>query len=55
MRRCLDPKLSRRSVHRCLKRHGLSARLTPQQALAAAFQTDTPAGFIHICPDRRHR
>ena len=48
MRRCLNPKLSRSAVHRCLKRHGLSARLTPQQAPAAVFQTDTPAGFIHI-------
>ena len=48
MRRCLNPKLSRSGIHRCLKRHGLSARLTPQQAPAAVFQTDTPAGFIHI-------
>jgi transposase-like protein len=48
MRRCLNPNLSRSAIHRCLKRHGLSARLTPQQAPAAAFQTDTPAGFIHI-------
>jgi transposase-like protein len=48
MRRCINPQLSRSGIHRCLKRHGLSARLTPQQAPAAAFQTDTPAGFIHI-------
>jgi hypothetical protein len=48
MRRCLNPQLSRSGVHRCLKRHGLSARLTPQQAPAVAFQTETPAGFIHI-------
>jgi hypothetical protein len=48
MRRCLNPNLSRSGIHRCLKRHGLSARLTPQQAPAAVFQTDTPAGFIHI-------
>jgi transposase InsO family protein len=26
----------------------LSARLTPQKAPAAAFQTETPAGFVHI-------
>jgi hypothetical protein len=45
MRRCLNPNLSRSGIHRCLKRHGLSARLTPQQAPAAVFQTDTPAGF----------
>ena len=48
MRRCLNPQLSRSGVHRCLKRHGLSARLTPQPAPAAAFRTETPAGFIHI-------
>src|SRR5690348_9974546 len=48
MRRGLNPNLSRSAIHRCLKRHGLSARLTPQQAPAAVFQTDTPAGFIHI-------
>jgi transposase InsO family protein len=48
MRRCLNPQLSRSGIHRCLKRHGLSARLTLQPAPAAAFQTETPAGFIHI-------
>jgi transposase InsO family protein len=48
MRRCVNPKLSRSGVHRCLQRHGLSARLTPQQAPAIAFRTDAPAGFIHI-------
>ena len=48
MRRCLNPNLSRSGIHRCLKRHGLSARLTPQQAPAAVFHTETPAGFIHI-------
>ena len=32
MRRCINPKLSRSGVQRCLKRCGLSARLTPQQA-----------------------
>ena len=48
MRRCLNPQLSRSGVHRCLKRHGVSARATPQPAPAAAFRTETPAGFIHI-------
>jgi hypothetical protein len=47
MRRCLNPKLSRSGMHRCLKRHGLSARLT-QTAPAVTFQTDAPAGFIHV-------
>lgn len=48
MRRCVNPRLSRSGVHRCLKRHGLSARRTPDKTPAAVFQTDAPAGFIHI-------
>jgi transposase len=48
MRRCVNLKLSRSGIHRCLQRLGLSARLTPQKAPAAAFQTETPAGFVHI-------
>ena len=48
MRRCLNPALSRSAIHRCLQRHGISARLTPDKAPAAAFHTETPAGFIHI-------
>jgi transposase InsO family protein len=48
MRRCVNPGLSRSGVHRCLQRHGLSARLTPDKAPAATFQTAAPAGFIHI-------
>jgi hypothetical protein len=31
-----------------LQRRGISARLTPDKAPAAAFHTDAPAGFIHI-------
>jgi len=48
MRRCLNPNISRSGLHRCLKRHGLSARLTPDKAPALAFHTEHPAGFIHI-------
>ena len=48
MRRCLNPALSRSAIHRCLQRHGSSARLTPDKAPALAFHTDNPAGFIHI-------
>ena len=48
MRRCVNPQLSRSGIHRCLKRHGLSARLTPQKMPAVAFHTEAPAGFIHI-------
>lgn len=48
MRRCLNPALSRSAIHRCLKRHGLSARRRPEKAPVLAFETDSPAGFIHI-------
>jgi transposase InsO family protein len=48
MRRCVNSRLSRSAIHRCLQRHCLSARLTPEKAPALAFATDTPAGFIHI-------
>ena len=48
MRRCINPELSRSAIHRCLQRHGIAARLTPQKAPAAAFHTAAPAGFIHI-------
>jgi transposase InsO family protein len=48
MRRCVNPKLSRSGIHRCLKRHHLAAHLTPDKAPPGAFQTDVPAGFIHI-------
>lgn len=48
MRRCINPELSRSAIHRCLQRHGISARLTPPKAPAAAFHTEAPAGFIHI-------
>ena len=48
MRRCVNPSLSRSALHRCLKRHGLSARLTPDKHPARAFTTDRPAGFIHV-------
>ena len=48
MRRCINPGLSRSAIHRCLQRHGISARLTRQKAPAAAFHTDAPAGFIHL-------
>ncbi len=48
MRRCLNPALSRSAIHRCLKRHGISARQRPERAAVLAFETDRPAGFIHI-------
>jgi transposase-like protein len=48
MRRCLNPKLSRSAIHRCLKRHGISARQRPDKAPVLAFETARPAGFIHV-------
>ena len=48
MRRCINSELSRSAIHRCLQRHGVSARLTPHKAPAAAFHTEAPAGFIHL-------
>jgi len=48
MRRCINPKLSRSAIHRCLKRHAISARRGPDKAPVLAFQTNAPAGFIHI-------
>ena len=48
MRRCINSELSRSAIHRCLRRHGVSARLTPHKAPAAAFHTEAPAGFIHL-------
>src|SRR5438876_4729726 len=47
MRRCLNPKLSRSAIHRCLKRHGISRRPPPEKPPVGTFQTAT-VGFIHI-------
>ena len=46
MRRCLNPKLSRSAIHRCVQRHGISARRSQQQVPTAAFHTDAAAGLI---------
>lgn len=51
MRRCVNSKLSRSSIHRCLKRHGLSQRAKPEKAAVGVFQ-QTTVGFIHI--DLKH-
>jgi len=48
MRRCVNPKLSRSAIHRCLKRHGVSARATPTKEKPAAFEVVEPCGFIHL-------
>ncbi len=48
LRRCVNAKLSRSQVHRCLQRHGVSAKPRPERAPVAVFSTETPAGFIHL-------
>jgi hypothetical protein len=50
-RRCLNPKLSRSAIHRCLKRHGISARPNPPRPKVGSFETAS-IGFIHI--DLKH-
>lgn len=51
MRRCLNPKLSRSAIHRCLKRHGISARPKPAKSPAGSFE-NASIGFIHV--DLKH-
>jgi IS30 family transposase len=51
MRRCVNDKLSRSAVHRCLKRHGLSQRPKPDKPAVGVFEQAT-VGFIHI--DLKH-
>jgi transposase-like protein len=48
LRRCVNPQLSRSAIHRCLQRHGLSARPSRQADPRQQFDTDAPAGFIHV-------
>jgi transposase InsO family protein len=48
LRRCVNPQLSRSAIHRCLKRHGLSARPAKKPDPRQTFDTDAPAGFIHV-------
>lgn len=47
MRRCVNPKLSRSAIHRCLQRHGISRRPTAAKPPVGVFET-APVGFIHI-------
>jgi transposase InsO family protein len=51
MRRCVNDKLSRSAIHRCLKRYGLSQRPKPDRPPVGVFETAT-VGFIHI--DLKH-
>jgi len=51
MRRCLNEKLSRSAVHRCLVRYGLNRRPKPDKSPVGVFEQAT-VGFIHI--DLKH-
>lgn len=51
MRRCVNVRLSRSAIHRCLKRHGISRRSQPDKPPVGAFET-TGVGFIHV--DLKH-
>jgi len=51
MRRCVNDKLSRSAIHRCLKRHGLSRRPKPDKPSVGVFE-QAPVGFIHM--DLKH-
>lgn len=51
MRRCVNGKLSRSAIHRCLVRHGLNRRPKPEKPAIGAFEQAT-VGFIHI--DLKH-
>ena len=55
MKRCVNPRLSRSAIHRCLQRLGVAKR--PQESGDAtpshgSFPDDVPCGFIHI--DLKH-
>jgi transposase-like protein len=51
MRRCINGKLSRSAIHRCLQRNGVSRRPKPDKPKAGVFETAS-IGFIHI--DLKH-
>jgi transposase-like protein len=48
MRRCVNARLSRSAIHRCLQRHGVSARPKRPTPKPGTFDVATPCGFIHL-------
>ena len=48
IKRCINPELSRSAIHRCLQRHGVSARPKKPAEPVMAFEVETPAGFVHM-------
>jgi IS30 family transposase len=51
MRRCVNDKLSRSAIHRCLQRHAISQRKKPDRPSVGVFEQAT-VGFIHF--DLKH-
>ena len=51
MQRCINAKLSRSAIHRCLQRNGISRLAKPDKPKAGIFETAS-IGFIHI--DLKH-
>jgi transposase-like protein len=51
MRRCVNEKLSRSAIHRCLQRHAISQRKKPDKPSVGVFEQAT-VGFIHF--DLKH-
>jgi transposase-like protein len=51
MQRCINAKLSRSAIHRCLQRNGISRLAKPDKPKAGTFETAS-IGFIHI--DLKH-
>ena len=51
VRRCINAGLSRSAIHRCLQRHGISARPKPDKPETGIFES-AGIGFIHI--DLKH-
>ena len=46
MRRCVNAELSRSAIHRCLQRHGISARPKPDKPKPGIFET-----ALRLCRD----
>jgi IS30 family transposase len=51
MRRCVNERLSRSAIHRCLQRHDISQRKKPDKPSVGVFEQAT-VGFIHF--DLKH-
>jgi transposase-like protein len=51
MRRCVNARLSRSAIHRCLQRHGISQRKKPDRPNVGIFE-QASVGFIHF--DLKH-